>query len=250
MSYPAVILQCMTSTTNEIGVSCGGAGGADCQVIHKDGCLACEWCGTRFDPRSHRGRTPRFCRASHRVRACERRRGLLRAGSAPFRPTMPEASRQGPVGIPAEVFVGHQHEPGSVRLLGTSTFRRLRVHRIRVGGVPQGRFVPSLCGAMVQPVGNPVQAGGLMSQCGTCERLAPLHPVDPRWWSAMTQRVAGALIDDIGSTILAVGQAVAGVRDRDATLLRAERDLRRFATAVGLREPLPPSLHRRSVLPN
>ncbi len=247
----------MTSTTHAHGAPKGAArdsggtanGGGDCQLIHRHGVLACEWCGERFDPRSHRGRLPRFCRASHRVRACERRRGLLRAGSAPLRSAMPAPSRQGPVGIEKGVFIGQEHEPGSAPLIGTTTFRRLRVHRIRVGGVPDGRLVPSLCGAMVQPVGNPVQAGGLMSQCRTCERLALLHPVDPRWWSAMTQRVAGALIDDIGSTILAVGQAVAGARDRDETLVRADRDLRRFATAVGLREPLPPSLHLRSVLP-
>ncbi len=225
------------------------AGTGDCQNIRADGVLVCEWCGRRFNPRSHRGREPRFCRASHRVRACERRRGLLRAGSAPKRVTLPEAGRQGPVGVPAGTFIDFQHEPGSIRVVGATTFKRLRVHRIRIGGVPQGRTVPSLCGAMVEPVGNPVQAGGLMSQCVSCERLARLHPVDPKWWSAMTQRVAGAVLDDINSTILAVGQAVAGKRETKATLARTDRDLRRLAIALGLREPLAPSLHPSSARP-
>lgn len=224
-------------------------GAGDCQVLHADGVLTCEWCGVPFDPRSSRGRLPRFCRASHRVRACERRRGLLRAGRAPQRGRLPSTGRQGPIGIDPNPFIVYAHEPGSVPLLGSVAFRRLRIHRIRVGGIPDAHLVPSLCGAMVQPVGNPVQAGGLMSVCRSCERLAALHPVDPRWWNAMTQRVAGALLDDIGSTILALGQAVAGARDPDATLVRAERELRLLGCAIGLVEPLPPSLHRRSVSP-
>ncbi len=239
----------MTTDTSKFDDWWTKTGTGDCQNIRSDGVLTCEWCGTRFNPRSHRGRQPRFCRASHRVRACERRRGLLRAGSAPLRPSLPDPGRQAPVGIPASKFINYQHEPGSVPFIGTTAFRRLRVHRIRIGGVPQGRYVPSLCGALVEPIGNPVQAGGSISRCVSCERLAHLHPVDPRWWSAMTQRVAGALLDDINSTILAVGQAVAGTRDSDVTLRRTDRDLRRLANALGLREPLAPSLHHSSARP-
>ncbi len=49
----------------------------------------CEWCGTLFRRRSLHGRPPRYCKASHRVRACERRRGLLRPGQRPSRTNLP-----------------------------------------------------------------------------------------------------------------------------------------------------------------
>ncbi len=228
---------------------------SDCQVITPDGDIECEWCRTRFNPRSHRGRRPRFCRGSHRVRACERRRGLLRAGSPPIRSSLPDPARTGPIGFEPSPFIRLTHEMGTPPVIGFEAFSRLRLHRVRVTGLPHGPradspgLVPSLCGAMVKPVGNPGQAGASWMRCISCERLSHLHPVDPRWWDAMTQRTAGVLMDDIGSTVLAVGQAVAGVRDPAVTLARVEVELRRLGRALGLPEPLEPSLHHRSIAP-
>ena len=227
----------------------------DRQMISDSGRLTCEWCGTRFDPRSWRGRLPRFCRASHRVRACERRRGLLRAGRAPVRAGLPAAGRSGPIGVEIGRYSPLGHERGLPLMVTSSTMARLRIHRVRVGGLPGvartkgGRLVPSLCGVMVEVVGNPVQSGSSWNRCRSCERLAVLHPVDERWWDAMTQRTAGVLLDDIQSTILAVGQAVAGGRDPVIALGRVERELRHLGRSIGFGEPLAPSLHHRSVRP-
>ncbi len=228
----------------------------DCQVFTPEGVILCEWCNTRFNPRSDRGRRPRFCRGSHRVRACERRRGLLRAGSPPQRRTLPEPKRAGQIGVagvPSVAFLAH--EMGTPPFIGFEAFSRLRLHRVRVTGLPHGvaadapNLVPSLCGTMVKPVGNPVQTGTGWMRCVSCERLAHLHPVDTRWWDAMTQRTAGVLLDDFGSTVLAAAQAVAGAREPVETLARLEAELRRFGRALGLPEPLAPSLHHRSVRP-
>jgi hypothetical protein len=225
-------------------------------LIEPDGAILCEWCNTAFNPRSQRGRRPRFCRGSHRVRACERRRGLLRAGSPPIRQTLPAPQRAGVVGV-QPMFPVHRfgHEQGTRTMVAFEAFSRLRIHRVRVTGLPHGLdaddpgLVPSLCGTMVKAVGNPVQTGSGWLRCRACERLAHLHPVDPRWWDAMTQRTAGLLMDDFGSTVLSVGQAVAGVRDPVETLRRVEAELRRLGKALGLPEPLAPSLHHRSVAP-
>jgi hypothetical protein len=231
------------------GSDVSSSAGMHCQRIHVGGRLRCEWCGVAFDARSRSGRLPRFCRASHRVRACERRRGLLRAGSAPVREVLPVSGRQGLIGVEPRKLVYFQHERGLSPWVDYRQFAAQRIHRVRVGGVPGRELVPSLCGVMVRAVGNPVQARGLFSTCRSCESLAGLHPVDPGWWNAMTQRVGTALLDDLRSTVLAVGQAVAGVRDRDETLERADRELRRLASAVGLTDPGRASLHHRSAQP-
>ena len=236
----------MTDTSTRLG---------DCQMITVDGAIACEWCNTRFNPRSVRGRRPRFCRGSHRVRACERRRGLLRAGSPPVRATLPNPGRHGAIGVEVQPFTYLGHERGTPPTIASQTFRRLRLHRVRVTGLAHGDradtpgLVPALCGAMVKPVGNPVQSGSSWLCCRSCERLSHLHPVDQRWWDSMTQQSAAVLMDDLGSTVLAIGQAVAGVRDPVVTLTRVEQELRRLGVSLGLVEPLPPSLHHRSASP-
>jgi hypothetical protein len=55
----------------------------------------CEWCGQLFTPAERRGPVPRYCRASHRQRAYEKRRGL-RAATTIYRPvtvTSPRSDR-------------------------------------------------------------------------------------------------------------------------------------------------------------
>jgi hypothetical protein len=220
---------------------------SDTQVITPEGHLVCEWCGTHFANRSFLGRTPRFCRASHRVRACERRRGLLRPRHAPERRSLPSPGRQGPIGTTDRPWLKLEHERGESPKLVIADGRPFRFHRLRIGGLPDERgSVPSLCGTMVRPTENPAQSVARQNCCYSCERLAKLHPVDPNWWNATTQKVATALLTDLSSTILAVGQAAQGKRDPKLTLNRLDLELRMFAASVGIPSPLLPSMHHRS----
>jgi hypothetical protein len=139
-----------------------------------------------------------------------------------------------------------EHENGVAVFTNWRVFRRQRIHRVRIGGVASGGLVVSLCGVMIRVVGNPIQTGTRSQLCNRCEALAELHPVEPQWWDAMTQRVCGLMLDDLRSTALAVGQAAAGARDPATTLHRADLELRQLCRRIGLPEPLPPSLHHRS----
>jgi hypothetical protein len=225
------------------------------QIIHPGGGLACEWCGTRYEPRSRSGRTPRFCKASHRVRACERRRGLLRPSQPPTRTHLPEPIQQShAVGIDKKFHhvvdrlatpVGH--ETGNARTISVRAMSHWGFHRARPGGLPdRNGNVPSLCGAMIRILGLPTGVLRRHNSCRTCERLAELHPTPDAWWKASTQRTATALADDLRSTVLAVGQAVAHERDPIETLTRVDRELRNYIANIGLFDPLDPSLHPRS----
>ena len=225
------------------------------QNIHPGGYLRCEWCGIRYEPRSFCGRTPRFCKASHRVRACERRRGLLRPAQPPQRVHLPPLTQQShAIGVDVSLHnlidrlstpIGH--ETGSARTISPRNISHWGFHRARPGGLPNKRgYVPSLCGAMIRIIGLPTGVVRRQGSCRTCERLAELHPTRDAWWKASTQRTAMALADDLRSTVLAVGQAVANKRDPIATLTRVDQELRIYMSQIGLFDPLNPSLHPRS----
>jgi hypothetical protein len=231
------------------------------QNINDSGQLVCEWCGTRFDRTSWNGRTPRFCRASHRVRACERRRGLLRARQRPERVTLPPPKYQLPMGAESHrilpgvltffadqnMAVGHEVARSATTLIRGTTMQDF--HRVRPGAPPNKRGdVPSLCGTTVTPLGC---SSFMMSGpgCRKCASLAELHPVEPVWWDAGTQRVAATLLDDLRSSLLAVGQARAGKRDKNLTLNRLEQELRNLTAHLGRPDPLQPSLHHSSITP-
>ncbi len=242
LSYPSVILEYMSTSPHS-------------QNIHPNGYLYCEWCATRFDPRSLSGRTPRYCKASHRVRASERRRGLLRPTEPPRRTHLPVPSLQShPVGIEKRAhdvidFLARPlgHETGNGRTVSPGTAGRWGFHRARPGGLPNKRgYVPSLCGTMIKIIGLPTGISRSQNSCRTCERLAELHPTHDAWWKASTQRTATALADDLRSTILAVGQATVEKRDPTETLKRVDQQLRNFVIQIGLPDPLEPSLHPKS----
>lgn len=195
----------------------------------------CEWCGETFHRRSLRGRPPRYCRPSHRVRACERRRGLLRPGQRPPRAELP----------PPSDYVGPalgrvEHDQGK-----THSTMAWTMHLARPGGLPDAKGrTPSLCGTMVRQAGERPHNSGPV--CIHCTRLARLHPVNEHWWSAGTQRVATALVEDMRSLVLAVRQSRTKLRDPLPTLARVDAELTRLAVALGL-DPVPePSLHPRS----
>jgi hypothetical protein len=224
------------------------------QSMNPTGHLVCEWCGARYDQRSPSGRIPRFCKASHRVRACERRRGLLRPRQPPPRTELPAPTQQShAVGLVVNTRLRHivdrfadpiGHETGRTSSTSLRTVANAGFHRARSGGLPDrhGR-VPSLCGAMIRILGLPTGVFRRQNSCKTCERLADLHPTTNFWWKAATQRAATALADDLRSTVLVTGQAIALKRDPIATLSRVDEVLRTFLIQMGIPDPLQPSLH-------
>jgi hypothetical protein len=196
----------------------------------------CEHCGAEFERRSRFGRAPRYCKASHRVRACERRRGLLRAGRRPNRTHLPAPLH----------YTGPQQGHELTHQLGRSQhLTHWRTHFVRPGALPdeQGR-IASICGTMLRHPGE--RPYGVGVGCKRCNQLAPLHPVNESWWAARTQHGATALLADMSSLVLAVRQALDEKRDPSEVLERVEHELSMLVIAVGLDAIPAPSLHPRS----
>jgi hypothetical protein len=225
------------------------------QELDEHGEHTCEWCGARFNRKSYYGKAPRYCRASHRVRASERRRGLLRPRQRPARVTLPTAAFRHLLGqddIPDQIArLEDQYDAG---YLSASSFWAMRrglprsdYHLVRPGAAPgeDGR-VPALCGTMVKPHYKPVVGLTSGASCLRCEGLVPLHPAEPHWWSTTTLLGAAAIVDDLRSTTLTVGQAIAGKRNPRKVLRRVEQELLAMHALLGRAQPLPPSLHPRS----
>jgi hypothetical protein len=226
------------------------------QIIHESGWLSCEWCKERFDRRSQSGRRPRFCKASHRVRACERRRGLIRPGAPPLRYSLPPAELQrqaigveGSASIPNRLVVAHYGQETGYSRRSLTQIGGLTFHRIRPGALPnKSGHVPSLCGTMITVVQIPTHAVRRDGACKRCEALAPLHPTDSAWWAAGTQRGATAILDAMRSSLLVVGQAMQHKRDPIATLNRVHHELTFVFSSIGLPPNEPASLHPRSLV--
>jgi hypothetical protein len=251
------------------------------QLIDPNGHLRCEWCATRFHRASVRGPEPRYCKASHRNRASERRRGLLRPGARPIREELPPPSFAHHHGCHPEAsvqakLIAHQwkfdtpdltkvdsnmraapnrnlgHERGRANMENIPARFHVRdqsFHRARPGSLPNSAgLVPSLCGTMIKVHGLPAHLAGLQFRaCRRCESLAPLHPLEPSWWDATGQRAATALVEDLRSTQLAVRQALAGARDPLVTLSRVSNELQTLGARLGRPQVPPPALHHRSV---
>jgi hypothetical protein len=223
------------------------------QDLDEHGAHTCEWCGARFNRKSFSGKVPRYCRASHRVRASERRRGLLRPRQRPARVSLPEAQFRQLVAIdPAPAATIEALEDGYDQgYLSASSYWALRrgvatldYHLLRPGAAPNAEgLVPTLCGVLARTTGRPLLGLNTGASCRRCQNLAPLHPAEPFWWKTTTLLGAATLADDLRSTILAVGQAIAGHRDPLAVLRRAERELQHMNDTLGRPKPLPPSLH-------
>jgi hypothetical protein len=194
----------------------------------------CDYCGETFQRPSQYGRKPRYCRPSHRVRACERRRGLLRARERPIRPLPKEP------GFSQRHFIGRSH----IRRFAGRPSELHTTHRLRPYAMPdEYGLVPSLCGQPMRFPSTPIQPWVPdKSSCNTCEALAALHPIAGQWWSAATQLIAFALMDEIQSTALAIRQAAAGSRPTTDTLTRIDHRLSRLLHGFGLTPP-EPSLH-------
>jgi hypothetical protein len=192
----------------------------------------CDYCGAEFIRPHHHGRQPRYCRPSHRVRACERRRGLLRARERPIRPPSPEPD------------FSDRHHIGMawVRKFSGNPRELMRTHRARPYAAPDPQgYVPSLCGHRMK-FPEVRFSNHHTSTCKVCEDLADLHPVAGQWWSASTQQTAFALLNDLQSTALAVKQAAAQARPAHDTITRLDRRLDDLLRRFGLQTP-PPSLH-------
>jgi hypothetical protein len=224
------------------------------QELDEHGEHTCEWCGTRFNRKSHYGKTPRYCRASHRVRASERRRGLLRPRQRPERTSLPTAQYRhllatDPTNAATIDELENQYDQGYLTASSYWAHRRgitthLDYHLLRPGAPPDetGR-IPTLCGVAAQVTGKPVLGLRDTSTCHTCQRLAPLHPPEPHWWKTTTLLTAATLADDLRSTILTIGQAIAGHRNPITVLQRTEHELKHMNNKLGRPKPLPPSLH-------
>jgi hypothetical protein len=253
LSYPYVHTQCMSQQASLLR-------SPNTQVISDTGRLVCDWCGCRFDARSPFGPIPRYCRPSHRNRASERRRGLLRPGERPQRNALPTpqssphtASLPGAIRDLRPVLnlfdLGHEVGRTGMHAEPRLSHTPRSFHRVRAGSVPNEiGLVPSLCGSWVQIHNLPTHlAVGPYRWCRRCEDLAPLQPTEPNWWHATTHRVATGLIDDLRSTELAVKQALAGSRDPRVTLERVQRQLEHVSANLGRPPTPPPSLHWNSV---
>jgi hypothetical protein len=250
LSYPHVHTQCMSfHSTSDHG-----------QIISDTGRLVCDWCQCRFDARSPFGPVPRYCKPSHRNRASERRRGLLRPRERPQRNALPTpqsspqtASLPGAIPELRKVLtlfdLGHEVGRTGMHSEPRLSHTPRSFHRVRPGSVPNEiGLVPSLCGSWVQVHNLPTHlAVGHYRWCRRCEDLAPLHPTEPNWWHATTHRVATGLVDDLRSTELAVKQAVVGRRDPWLTLERVQRQLEHVSANLGRPPTPPPSLHHNSV---
>jgi hypothetical protein len=224
------------------------------QQLEEHGAYSCEWCGARFNRKSHYGKPPRYCRASHRVRASERRRGLLRPRQRPERTSLPTAQFRQLLGVdptPAETIdaLEDQYDQGYLSASSYWALRRgitthLDYHLLRPGAPPDEKgCVPTLCGVPAQVTGRPMLGLRDGSSCRRCQALAPLHPPEPHWWKTTTLLGAATLADDLRSTILALGQAIAGHRNPLAVLRRTEQELKQMNDKLGRPKPLPPSLH-------